>query len=260
MVNRDGRDGDCTHLDNENKAVVEQALKLKNQESGTVTVIAAGCDADRVLLREALAMGCDRAWLIARNSPDFSKMPMMSVNMEKLIKLTGYDVILTGYRMKSGISSFLGAELAELLSLNQITCASSLAVKDSGSPMKGSERLWITADMRCGNDLLWVESPLPCVITLANSTAENKNISVTEIFGSFEKELIVWSDDKLDSLTAGDEKTLGNFFSHAISIADLQKFEQKKSCALYDEISAEQAVSIIIENLRKQNIIKETCL
>ncbi len=256
IEDRRARDDDQTHLDNEKKAVIEQAIDLKNQENDMVTVIAAGCDTDRVLLREALAMGCDRAWLIARNSPDVSQKPPVSVDMEKLIRLNGYDVILTGYRMKSGLFSFLGAELAELLSLGQMSCASKLERKNICS----KENPLVITDIRYGNEFLQMESTLPCVVTLANYASKNEIVSVAEILGSLKKELMIWKDKELDGLKAGDDRVQENYFSDAITIAALQKSEKRKDCAFYDEISVEEAVEVIIENLCQQNIIEGICL
>lgn len=252
VENRAGGDSGRTHLDNENKVLIEQALELKNQENDTVTVMAGGCDTDRVLLREALAMGCDTAWLIVRQSPYINHKPLLSVDMGKMARLAGFDIIITGYRVKSGFSSFLGAELAELLDLDQISCASKLALSKNN-------RL-VSADIKYGNESLRVENPLPCVVTLANSTAKNEIISVTEIFQSFEKEMVIWRDEELDRLKFTEEKIAEKSFSDAVLIDSLKKSEKRKECVLYDEISVEEAVDIIIKNLRKQNIIKGTCL
>ena len=57
------RDGVPSIINHDDKTGIEAALQLKEQLGGTVTVVSMGPPQADVALREALAMGCDEAYL-----------------------------------------------------------------------------------------------------------------------------------------------------------------------------------------------------
>ena len=59
------RDGVPSIINHDDKTGIEAALQLKEQLGGTVTVVSMGPPQADVALREALAMGCDEAYLVS---------------------------------------------------------------------------------------------------------------------------------------------------------------------------------------------------
>ena len=58
------RDGVPSIINHDDKTGIEAALQIKEQLGGTVTVVSMGPPQADVALREALAMGCDDAYLV----------------------------------------------------------------------------------------------------------------------------------------------------------------------------------------------------
>ena len=59
------RDGVPSIINHDDKTGIEAALRIKEQLGGTVTVVSMGPPQADVALREALAMGCDEAYLVS---------------------------------------------------------------------------------------------------------------------------------------------------------------------------------------------------
>ena len=237
-------------LDNECRAIIEQALELKKQEGGKVILMAAGTDTDCILMREGLAMGCDEAHLIVRNQRHSAGTVMLSVDMVNLILRFGYDLVITGYRIRSGFSSFLGAELAELLQTEQLSLAKKLK----------AEGQFIRTEISYDREIVCIKSPLPCVVTLDNSKAKNEAISVMQIHEAIDKTLKIWKDEELDSLETCYDRNYSNAVLQSVIVKEYHKPKKVKKCELYDEISVEEAVDVILEKWQEQKIVGEVCV
>ena len=64
-TNRLIRDGVPSIINHDDKSGIEAALQLREKVGGTVTVVCMGPPQADVALREALAMGCDDAYLLS---------------------------------------------------------------------------------------------------------------------------------------------------------------------------------------------------
>ena len=77
---------------------VEAALKLKDQYGGEVTVISMGPPQAKVILREALAMGADHAYLVTDRAFGGSDTYATSYILSQALKKFGpFDVVPVSY-------------------------------------------------------------------------------------------------------------------------------------------------------------------
>ena len=81
---------------------IEAALQLREKVGGTVTVVCMGPPQADVALREALAMGCDDAYLLSAREFGGSDTCATAIIISTALKKIGYDCNngKTGYRRR----------------------------------------------------------------------------------------------------------------------------------------------------------------
>src|SRR5690606_11351482 len=106
---------------------VEEAIKLKEQFGGEVTVITVGPDRAESALRTALAMGADKAVLINDESLFGDEYTTAKV-LAAAVKRNGFDIVLCGNVAVDDGAGQGGPRLAELLGIPQITTITKLEI------------------------------------------------------------------------------------------------------------------------------------
>lgn len=131
---------------------IEEGLRLREKNGGTVTVASVGSDAAKEVLRTALAMGADKAVLIKGDNTD--SFPVAD-NLASLAKEIGAELVIFG-RQSIDFDSFQTAPMtAEILGWPSVTIVSSLKI--DGTSLS-AER-----DIEGGKES--VSASLPCVIS-----------------------------------------------------------------------------------------------
>lgn len=131
---------------------IEEGLRLREKNGGTVTVVSVGSDSAKEILRTALAMGADKAVLIKGDTPDSF---MVADNIATLAKEVGAELVIFG-RQSIDFDSFQTAPMvAELLGWPSVTIVSSLKIEGTNL---SAER-----DIEGGKES--VSASLPCVIS-----------------------------------------------------------------------------------------------
>ncbi len=141
----------------EDKNALEAALRLKDENGGLVTAVSMGPPQVEETLREAVAMGADRAVLISDPALAGSDAFVTSkVLARAIIKLAPFDLILCGSRSADGEAGMVGIQLAEELNLPQITWTLDLKVREGV----------VTAKRKVDGGCEVVEARLPAVVTV----------------------------------------------------------------------------------------------
>ena len=100
---------------------VEQAVELKEQTAGDLTVLCIGPERVKETMKKALAMGCDRGIHVA-DDESFKKDPFSIASI--IAKLAGdksYDMIFTGMQSQDRGSAQVGVLTAEILGIPCVT-------------------------------------------------------------------------------------------------------------------------------------------
>ncbi|GAV24345.1 electron transfer flavoprotein subunit beta, partial [Carboxydothermus islandicus] len=96
---------------------VEEALRIKEKlGQGEVVVVSAGSDRAQEALRQALAMGADRAVLVKTDGLQLDESVVAEV-LAKVLQQMEYDLILAGWRAIDDSSAQVGVRVAEILGL-----------------------------------------------------------------------------------------------------------------------------------------------
>ncbi len=142
----------------DSKAALEAALRLKDAGGAEVIALSLGKPRAEDALREALAIGCDAAYLLSDEAFEAADIPMTATVLAAAVqKLDGADLILAGRESGDTGAGQIGSRLAEALNYAQVTDVHAL----TGEP--GA----IQATRRWGNGYATVQALLPAVVTVA---------------------------------------------------------------------------------------------
>ena len=118
---------------------LEQALRLKDKdpENVKITVISMGPPQAESMLRDTLAVGADKAYLVTDRkfggSDTLATSYIISEAIKEVAKKEGdYDMIFCGLQAIDGDTAQVGPEIAEHLDLPQVTYAYTAELNDEG--------------------------------------------------------------------------------------------------------------------------------
>lgn len=143
---------------------VETALRLRERSGGgTVTAITMGPAQAARVLKEAIAMGCDRGILVSDRKFAGSDTWATSRVLAEALKKTGpFDLVIAGERATDGDTSQVGPGIAAWLDLPVATYVAKIDLRDGGGLVV--ERL-----VEEGYQI--VALPLPALVTVVKEIA-----------------------------------------------------------------------------------------
>jgi electron transfer flavoprotein beta subunit len=101
---------------------LEQALRVKDEKGGVVTVISMGPPKAEEALKYCLCMGADKAILLSDRKFAASDTLATSYTLKKAIEKIGdFDIIFCGRQAIDGDTAQVGPQVAEKLNINQLT-------------------------------------------------------------------------------------------------------------------------------------------
>lgn len=152
---RDGRQSVINPFD---MYALEEAVRIKEAENGSVTVLSMGIPATERLLRDAMGRGADRAVLLS--DPAFAGSDTLATSyvLSLGIKSIGeFDLIFCGKMAVDGDTAQIGPELAEALDIPHVTDVSRIIAYDKKS-------VTVKRSVENGEEVLKIQLPaLLCV-------------------------------------------------------------------------------------------------
>src|SRR5690606_24652448 len=133
---------------------VEEAIKLKEEHGGEVTVITVGPERAEQALRTAMAMGADKGILIDTEGLDADEHSIAHI-LAAVIREREFDIILCGYMAVDDGSAQVGPRLAELLDIPHISTITKLTIE--------GDQVKVERDVE--GDTEYIESKLPILVT-----------------------------------------------------------------------------------------------
>lgn len=221
------------------KNAIEEAVRLKEKIGGEVTVITVGPEEAKTTLREALAMGADRAYLLS--DPAFEDSDTLAVSYilaEGIKKLGKFDLIICGEASVDSFSAQVGPRLAERLAIPQITYVRKVSLDGNN----------VMAERSLEDCYETVRTKTPVLITVTGEINDPRIPSLMAIMKASKKEMVMWKAEDLKISKEMVGKT-----GSAIQVTDVlaPKVERKEIV-----IKAE-TVEEIAENLVKA-LVKES--
>jgi electron transfer flavoprotein beta subunit len=155
---------------------VEEAIKLRDEHGGEVTVITVGPERAESALRTALAMGADKAVIIDNEDTEIDEYSTAKI-LAAVIKEREYDIILGGNMAVDNGSGQVGPRLAEELNIPQVTTITKLDV-DGGKA---------TIERDVEGDIETIEVSLPVLVTAQQGLNEPRYPSLPGIMKAKKK-------------------------------------------------------------------------
>ena len=234
------RDGVPSIMNPDDKGGLEVALKLKDQFGAHVTVVTMGPAQADAILREAFAMGVDRAILLSDRKFAGADTLATSNTIAGALRVLDYDLIITGRQAIDGDTAQVGPQIAEHLDLPQVSYVEDLQ-------FDGEKTFTIKKSLEDGYQMVEVEAP--CLVTVLASANKARYMSVRGIVEAYDKEVEVWG---YDNLTV-DEKKIGLNGSPTRVFKSFTK--GVKAAGQVYEVEPAEAVDLIVAKLKEKFII-----
>ena len=148
---------------------LEEALRLKDQFGGRVTVLCMGPPQAEEALRKCISYGADDAVLVTDRAFAGADTLATSYALAAAIRQIGreqaVDVVFTGKQTIDGDTAQVGPGIAKRLGLQLLTYVSRIARTD----LDGQS---ITVERRAEGGVQVLQTALPCLITMLENTNE----------------------------------------------------------------------------------------
>lgn len=214
---------------------VEEAVKLKDEHGGEVTVVTAGTEESEKELRTALAMGADKAVLI-NVEDEYETMDASSIAqvLGLYLKDQEVDIILAGNVAIDGGSGAVAPAVAALLDMNYVTSVVELNINGSTAEM--------TKDVEGDTEKVSVQ--LPFLMTCQQGLNEPRYPSLPGIMKAKKKPL---EEIEMDDL-AYDHDAL-------TEVTNVTLPAEKAAGQLIEGDSAEQVSALVDILVNKEKVI-----
>lgn len=222
---------------------VEEAIRIKEKFGGKVAVFSVvtwGPLTKRIndtesVLREALAMGADEAYMIADEKLINMNPLQTAIALASAVRKTGnYDLYLTGEASMDVISAQIASRVGTILNLPTVTFARALELDINNKKVK------VLRDLE--DSLQWVEATLPAVISVTGEINKARLPMLLQIRRAFSK--------PLKKFTLNDLNVQLLDFGHKRESVRLLTISRKNimiEAATLDEMS-EKLISRLIED------------
>lgn len=197
-------------LDDGDRYGVEVALQLAEQSGGTVSLISMGPSGNLQGIRQALAMGADKAVII--DDPTLRGADALTTArvLAAAAKREGAELVIAGTESTDGYSGVVPQQMAELLEIPALTYAKRIELGDG--------KVIIDQQTAAGYDT--VEAPLPALVSVTAGVVEPRYPTFKGIMQAKSKpvDALTASDvgvaaselQKVDSVQPAPEREAGN--------------------------------------------------
>jgi len=195
------------------KNALEEAIRIKEKFGGEVIALTASAEDASSALREALAMGADRAFLIKDSSLQNSDSLVTSHVLAKAIRKIGsFDLIICGEASIDSYSAQVGPRLAENLGIPVVTYVRKLSLENDV----------LVAERSLEDQSEVVKVKTPALVTVTKEINVPRVSTLMDVIKASKKELVTWS---LSDLGVSSEEV-----GAAVEIVDISapKIERKK--------------------------------
>jgi electron transfer flavoprotein beta subunit len=177
---------------------VEEGLRLKGDDAASeVVLVSLGPERALDALRKALAMGADRAILIADEAAAGSDLVATSLALAKALEREETDLVVFGQQANDSDGAVMGAAVAERLRRPLISQVAELTASDGS--VRGKRQTEYGYDV--------IEAPLPAVIAVSDAINEPRYPSLKGIMGAKKKpqDTVSLDDLGVEADRAGEE-------------------------------------------------------
>ena len=224
----------------DDKAGLEAALKLKDQYGAEVTVVTMGLPKADAVLREALAMGADKAILVTDRVLGGADTWATSTTLAGALRNLEYDLIITGRQAIDGDTAQVGPQIAEHLGIPVISYAQEIKINGDK----------VTVKRQYDDRYHVVKAKMPCLITALAELNAPRYMTPGGIFDAFKADITVWGRANLVDV---DDSNLG-LKGSPTQIAKASD-KVRKGTGEKVNLDADASVEYIVGKLKEKHVI-----
>jgi len=172
------------------KNALEEAIRIK-EKLGDVEILTLTVTSEdaKAVLREALAMGADKAYVVNDVSfKDVDTSGTAYILAEAIKKIGEYSLVLCGETSLDSFSGLVGSRLAELLNLPQMSSVRKVSVEGDT----------VIAERTLEDAVETVKAKMPALITVTREINQPRIPSLMMIMKASKKEIVTWTVADLD--------------------------------------------------------------
>ena len=174
-VNSDGSDierDDVVYSVNEwDNYAVEEAIQIRDNVGGSVTVVSVGDEESEEVLRREMAMGADNGILVDDEVFEKTDGKGIAAALKAVVQAGSYDLIMTG-ALADGGAGQIGGMLAAMLDLPYASLVNKIEPGDGA--------LKVGREIEGGNQEM-NEISLPCVVSIQTGINEPRYVGIRGI-------------------------------------------------------------------------------
>ncbi|HOE90805.1 MAG TPA: electron transfer flavoprotein subunit beta/FixA family protein [Candidatus Cloacimonadota bacterium] len=234
------REGVPSIINPDDKSGIEAALVLKEKYGAHITLLSMGPDQAELALIEGLAMGADRAILLSDRAFAGSDTWATSLALAYAIKKIDYDVIICGRQAIDGDTAQVGPQIAEHLSLPQVSYVTSIEKEENSLKVKK-----VFEDFSQN-----IRIKMPCMITVLKEINQPRYMTVGRIFDAYkENQVERWNIQNIDM-----DPSLTGLKASPTQVKKIQTKGAKTAGKVF-EVDAREGARLIVEKLKEKYVI-----
>jgi electron transfer flavoprotein beta subunit len=223
---------DSREINPYDRPVLEVALRIREELSGTITALSMGPEPCAFALNEAMAMGVDRGVLLC--DPALAGADTLATSnalAAAIKKLAPFDLVLFGSRAADSDTGQVGPQTAVLLDLPMVTGTHSVEAKADS----------LIAERSADGFLECFEVFFPAGLSIHSGANQPRDVGLLGIeLGFEERDVIRWNLEDLD-LSADRVGEVGS----ATNVLALSRVESARKCEFLIGSAVEQVDALI---------------
>lgn len=225
----------------DDKAGLEAALRIKDQNGAEVTVITMGLPKADAVLREALAMGADKGILITDRVLGGADTWATSQTIAAGIRNLDYDLIITGRQAIDGDTAQVGPQIAEHLGIPVISYAQDIKIEGDS----------VVVQRQFEDRYHVLKAKMPCLITALSELNEPRYMTPGGVWDAVDAQITVWGRNDLKDL---DDSNIG-LKGSPTKIAKASDKVRKGEGTMFKDLDPDAAAASIADVLSEKHII-----
>jgi len=175
---------------------VEEAVKIKKQFGGKVSIISMGPPQAQEVIKKCIEMGADEGYLLSdrafAGSDTLSTSYILAMGIKKIMDKEPIDIVFCGKQAIDGDTAQVGPGIACRLGMPQLTYVEAIESFDL-------KRNVVVLHRKIDNGYEVVQSKLPCLITVENDINELSFSPFTNMIKAARYKPVSWGINDFES-------------------------------------------------------------
>ncbi|MBN7772495.1 electron transfer flavoprotein subunit beta/FixA family protein [Clostridium aminobutyricum] len=175
---------------------VEEAVKIKNQLGGKVSVLSMGPLQAQEVIKKCIEMGAEEGYLLSdrsfSGSDTLATSYILSMGIKKIMAMDSVDMVFCGKQAIDGDTAQVGPGIACRLGIPQLTYVEKINSVDI-------EKNVVVIHRKMDRGYEVVQAHLPCLMTIEKSINELTYVPLKNMINAARYQPIVWNISDLEA-------------------------------------------------------------